>query len=112
MLIRRSRALALLANLLLVPLKLGRAPVVEVAEGDADLELDVGTASLARLVAKVAAAAEEAGEEIEGVVMLLAAALLALLEAFVTVLVVDLAGFGVDEGFVGFRDFDELVVGC
>ena len=44
--------------------------------------------------------------------VLAAAALLALLEAFVTVLVVDLAGFGVDEGLVGFGDFDELVVGC
>lgn len=86
-------------------------PVVEIDEGNADFELDIGTASLARLVAKVTAAAEEAGEKIKGVVML-AAALLALLEAVVTILVVDLAGFGVDEGFVSFRDFDELVVGC
>lgn len=111
MLIRRPCTLALLANLLLVPLELGRAAVVEVAEGDADFQLDVGTPALAGLVAEVAAAAEEAGEEVERIVVLLAA-LLALLEAFVTVLVVDFAGFGVDEGFVGFGDFDELVVGC
>jgi S1-C subfamily serine protease len=37
--------------------------------------------------------------------------LLALLETLVAVLVVDLAGFGVGEGFVGFGDEDELVVG-
>ena len=61
-LVRRARALALLADLLFVPLELGRAPVVEVAERDADLQLDVGAASLARLVAKVAAPAEEARE--------------------------------------------------
>jgi Ni,Fe-hydrogenase maturation factor len=70
--------------------------------------------ALARLVAEVAAAAEEAAEEVERVVVAAAAAALLLvsLEAFVPVLVVDLPGFGVREGFVGFRDLDELVVRC
>lgn len=105
-----ARALALLADLLLVPLELGRVAVIEVAQGDADLDFDVVAPPLAGLVAKVAAAAEEAAEEVEGVVRLEAAALLALLEAVVAILVVDLPAFGVAEGFVGFRDLDELVV--
>jgi hypothetical protein len=69
-------------------------------------------APLARLV--VAAPAEEAAEQVERVVPAAAAALplLALLEPFVAVLVVDLAGLGVGEGFVGFGDEDEFVVGC
>jgi len=40
----------------------------------------------------------------------LAAALFVLFEAFVAVLVVDAAGLGVREGFVGFGDFDEFLV--
>jgi hypothetical protein len=69
-------------------------------------------APLARLV--VAAAAEEATEQVVRVVAPATAALplLALLEPFVAVLVVDLAGLGVGEGLVGFGDEDELVVGC
>lgn len=63
-------------------------------------------------MSEVSAAAEEAREEVEGVVVLLAAALLALLEAFVPVLVVDFAGLGVGEGFVGFGYFDEFLFGC
>jgi hypothetical protein len=68
--------------------------------------------ALARLVAEVAAAAEEAAEEVEWVVRLEAAALFALLQALVAVLVVDLAGFGVGECLVRFRDLDELLVRC
>lgn len=56
------------------------------------------------------AAAEEAREEVEGVVVPLAAALFVLFETFVAVLVVDAAGLGVREGFVGFSDFDEFLV--
>ena len=58
-------------------------------------------------------AAEEAGEEVEGVVGLVgvAAGLLVLFEAFVAVLVVDAAGFGGGEGVVGFGYGDEFVVG-
>lgn len=60
---------------------------------------------------EVAGAAEEAREEVEGVVGAgAAAALLVLLDAFVAVLVVDLAGFGRGEGVVGFGDGDEFVV--
>jgi hypothetical protein len=93
----RAGPLARLADLLLVPLELGRAAVVEVAQGDGHLDFHVVPAPLARLVAVVAAAAEEAAEEVEWVVPAAAAAalLLALLETFVAVLVVDLAGFGV-----------------
>lgn len=107
-----TRALTFLANLLFIPLELGRAPIVEVAQGDSDLDLDVRAAALAGLVAEVPAAAEEAAEEVEGVVVVEAAALLALLETLVAVLVVDLARLGVDQGLVGFGDFDELFFYC
>ncbi len=51
------------------------------------------------------AAAEEAGEEVEGVVVgLAAAALLVGFEAVMAIAVVDLSGFGLGEGFVGFGD--------
>jgi len=56
------------------------------------------------LVPEVAGAAEEAREEVEGVVRAGAAALLVLLDALVAVLVVDLAGLGLGEGVVGFGD--------
>ena len=60
----------------------------------------------------MAAAAEEAGEEIEGVVgATAAAALLVLFKAFVAVLVVDAAGFGDGEGVVGFGYLDEFLGG-
>lgn len=91
----RPGALALVADLLLLPLELGRPAVVKVPQGDSDFDLDVGAAALARL-AEVPAPAEESRKEVEGVVMPSArAALLALLEALVPVLVVDLAGLGV-----------------
>lgn len=62
---------------------------------------------------EVAAAAEEAGEEVEGVVPAGApTALLVVLEALVAVLVVDAAGLFVGEGVVGFRYCDEFVVGA
>jgi hypothetical protein len=61
-------------------------------------------------VSEVPAAAEEAGEEVEGVVLLAgAAALLVLLDAIVAVLVVYLAGLLLAEDFVGFGYFDELL---
>jgi len=41
-----------------------------------------------------------------------AAALLSLLQALMAVLVVDLAGLGIDKGFVSFGDFNELVMCC
>jgi hypothetical protein len=109
----RAGPLARLADLLLVPLELGRAAVVEVAQRDGHLDFHVVPAPLAGLVAVVATAAKEAAEEVEWVVApaTAAALLLALLETLVAVLVVDLAGFGVGEGFVGFGDEDELVVG-
>ena len=57
-------------------------------------------------------AAEEAGEEIEWIVGAAAlSALLMLFQPFVTVLVVDAAGFGLGEGVVGFGDLDELFRG-
>lgn len=59
---------------------------------------------------EVPAPAEEAREEVEGVVVPLAAALLVLFEALVAVLVVDAAGFGLGEGLVGFGDLDEFLV--
>ena len=62
-------------------------------------------------------AAEEAGEEVEGVVAATATAtaaaatLLVLGETVVAVLVVDFAGFGDGEGVVGFGYLDEFFGG-
>lgn len=58
---------------------------------------------------EMTAAAEKSAEKIEGVVVLATATLLPLLQALVAVLVVDFARLGVDEGFVSFGDFDELL---
>jgi hypothetical protein len=60
---------------------------------------------------EVAAAAEESREEVKGVMMAAATTLLPLFEAFVAILVVDLACFGFGEGFVCFCDFDEFLFG-
>jgi hypothetical protein len=98
---------ALLADLLLLPLELDRLARVEVAQADSELDLDV----LPPALAVVAPAAEEAAEQVEGVVLPEAAALLLLLDALVAVLVVDAAQFRVRQGFVGFGDGDELVLG-
>jgi hypothetical protein len=63
-------------------------------------------------VPEVPTAAEEAAEEVEGVVLLAwAATLLVLLDAVVAVLVVDFAGFFFGEDFVGFGYFDEFLAG-
>lgn len=60
---------------------------------------------------KVPSATEESREEVEGVMVVPAASLGSLFEAFVSVLVIDFAGFGVGEGFVGFSNFDEFLLG-
>lgn len=97
---------------MLLDCEFGFAPVVEVAEGDGDADFHVGAASLAALLAEVPGAAEEAREEVEGVVAaLLAAALLVLFYAVVAVLVVDFSLGVVAEDFVRFGDFYELLVG-
>lgn len=62
----------------------------------------------------MAAAAEEAREEVKGVMGASATAALAalmLLKSFVAVLIVDLAGFRVREGVVGFGYLDEFLRG-
>jgi hypothetical protein len=59
----------------------------------------------------VTAAPKKATEKVEGVMMMEPSALLFLLQALVTVLVVDFPSLGVDQSLVGFRDFDELVLG-
>ena len=60
----------------------------------------------------MATAAEEAREEVERVASLTVTSFLVLFEAFVSVLIVDFAGFGFGEGFVGFGDFDEFLLCC
>ena len=109
--IGRSRALAILADVLLVPLELCRATVVKVAKGYLDLDFGVGAAPLARLVSVVAATPEETAEYIKGVMLLKPSTLLPLLDAFMSVLIVDLAGLGVGKGFVGLGYFNKLVFG-
>lgn len=63
------------------------------------------------MAAKVTTTAEEPAEKVKWVVMAAAAALLSLLQTLVAILIVDLAGLGVDKGFVGFGDLDKLVFG-
>lgn len=63
------------------------------------------------MAAEVAPATEETAEQVKGVVVLPAAALLPLLEALLAILVVDLARFWVDQGFIGLGDFDEFIFG-
>ena len=88
-------------------------PVVEVAQRDGNRNVHVLAAALAPALAEMAPAAEEAGEEVEGVVGLVGmpAGLLVLFEAFVAVLVVNAAGFGRGEGVVGFGYGNEFVMG-
>jgi hypothetical protein len=63
-------------------------------------------------MAEVTPTAEEAGEEVKGIMVLPApATLLTLLEPLVSILVVDFAGFRDGESFVGFGDFDEFLFG-
>lgn len=60
---------------------------------------------------KVSAAAEEAAEEVEGVVVLSRrAALLVLFYTFMAILVIYTARFFVDKNLVGFGDGNELLV--
>lgn len=85
-----------LADVLLFPNELGGRAVVEVSLGDLDLDVYIMTSRLARASTKVSMAAEEATEEVEGVVAAASSAAVAeVLDAFVARLVVDLAGFGV-----------------
>jgi hypothetical protein len=41
-----------------------------------------------------------------------ASSLLSLFQSFVTILVVDFAGFWGGQSFIGFGDFNELLLGC
>ncbi len=110
-LVGRAGTIALLADLLLVPLELGHSAVVEVAQRDFNPHLDVRAAALA-LAAEVTTAAEEAAEEVEGIVGVeTAAPLLLLLQALVTIFVVDLCGSpGSESASAGFGDLDELIL--
>jgi hypothetical protein len=87
--ISRTGALALLAYLLLVPLELGLATIIEISKRKSDLDLDIVTTGLPSLI--MTAATEKATEEIEGVMVVAAASLLALFQPLMSVLVVDLA---------------------
>jgi hypothetical protein len=70
-------AVAVLANMLLIPLKLGGAPVVEVPQRDGNFKVGILAASL--LLAEVATSAEETVEDVEGIVVSAAATLLLVL---------------------------------
>jgi len=107
MAVRGAGAGACIADLLFFEAEWDFAASVEVAEGDGELDFHFVAAADAGLL--TAAAAEELGEEVEGVVLLLAACAFVVCEAVVAVLVVDLAGCRVREGFVGFSYFEELL---
>jgi hypothetical protein len=107
----RAGALAFGTDGLFFQLNLVFGAVVEIAKGYCDTDFHVGTSALAGL-AKVTAAAKEAREEIEGVASVTVTSFLVLFEAFMAVLIVDFACLGLGEGFVGFGDFDESLLGC
>jgi hypothetical protein len=90
-------------------LKLGGVAIVKVFQGDSNPNFHIWTSSLPRLVAKVTAATEEAGEEVKWVVVVSSTTTLSLLQSFMPILIVDFAGFGVGESFVSFCHFHELL---
>jgi len=85
--------------------------VVKISEADGHAQLHGGPLLL--VAVEVATTAEEAREEVEGVLATTASAsaLFVALDAFVAVLVVDATELRVAEGFVGFGDLDEFVLG-
>ncbi|KAL8973481.1 MAG: hypothetical protein Q9197_002285, partial [Variospora fuerteventurae] len=107
-------ALALIAHLLLLHCELVRVPRIEVAQRHRDVDFHVRPATHpAAALPEVARSAEEAREEVEGVVLGAAARgfLPVLGEAIVAVLVVDATGCGVREGFVGVGYGDKFLLG-
>ncbi len=85
--------------------------VVEILQWNTDSDFHVRSSSLASSMTEMSASAEEPGKEVEGVVVLAAASLLPLFEAFVSVLVVNFAGFRVREGLISFCYLNELLLG-
>ena len=104
-----AAAVALFADVLLLDGEFVLVAVVKIAQRNLYLQLHIRASSL-RCAPKVPAPAEEAREDVEGIVLTGAAALLMLLEAFVAILIVNAAGLFIREGFVGLRDLDKLPV--
>lgn len=100
LLIGAAGALASFANMLAVPLELSGGAVIKVAERDLNLDLDVVTAGLVRRVSEVAVAAKESAEHIKGVMAAPTASVAAVLDALVSVSVVNLSAFGVAQDIV------------
>ena len=113
--VRGTRPLALLADLLFLNGEIVLGARVEIPQRDRHAGFHVRPPPLPLLVLspEMPRSAEEAREEVEWVMAprATAAALLVLRQPFVAVLVVDLAGFGLGEGVVGFGDGDELLGG-
>jgi len=101
---------ALLANVLLIPLELGGAPVVEVSECDGNLDVSIVAATL--LLAEVATSTKETVEDVKGVMVAATTLLLVLLQTLVAILVVDATAVRIAESFVRLRNLDELVMCC
>lgn len=84
-----------LADVLPVPVEFSSGAVIEIAERNFDLDLDVVTARLARRVAKVAVTTKESAKHIKGIVTTVTTAIAAILYSLVAVSIVDLSCFGV-----------------
>jgi hypothetical protein len=96
--------------MLLVPFECGFSAVVEVTEANFNPVLLVRASWLT--ASPTAAAAKEAAEQIERVVVSAATSAIAMrLYSIVAVSIVDLSQLGIAQDFVGFRDLDELIVG-
>jgi hypothetical protein len=92
--IRTSCAFTCLADMLLVPREFGSGAVVKVAECNFDTDFDVVTSGFAGSSTEVTVTAKETAKEIKGIMTTTAStSLTALLDAFVAVMVVDLAHF-------------------
>jgi len=85
--------------------------IVKISQGNANSYFHVRTTTLAVLVA-MSATTKEAGKEVKWIMMLTtSSSLLALLQSFITVLVIYLAGVWIGQSFVSFGNFDKLLFG-
>ena len=106
-----TRALTGGTNGLLLNCEFRLSAIVKVTQGNSHPDLHVRYPSIPTIVSKVSRAAEEAREEVKGIVLLpRAATLLVLLNAFMTVLIINLARLFLNEDLVCFSNLNEFLV--
>ena len=101
---------AFFTDLLFLYLKRMLCPVIEISKRYGDPKIHIGTPALATAMPKVATAAKEARKEVEGILVLSRSSLFVLIQALMTVLVVDAACFFVGQSFICFGNLDEFLL--